>query len=487
MRSGLHHLISKLMLIFGLSLFLTAHAIVDNDSHEILFNPPDIKNGVILSVQDCVSLAFKNSPKIRRKKYELDIAKNNVKLAQSRYFPVLGAGVGFQYERNSDDVYYDKKYRDLPNVSVAISKMIWDFGRTSALIKMEKFYKIAAEYEFVDELCHTLFDIKAKYYTTLRDAAYADIAKENVDLNKRFLNIAHGDIDKTTAKVYTKSSDAKHLDAVGNYEIAKINLANSMYIDSRIDYSIKNTPTFLNNSYDTAFKPIDMPFEDDKALDIAYKNSPDLAVLNNTKNAMEESLNYVKKAYMPELSAGIGYGFNNTNFASNNNMTVGVNLSSSINAMELKYSIDNSKAQISIADNEIQIFKKDLEYEILRALGNVDYYGRLVMLHEQEVKNASNTLDLAFKKYKNNQLDYTALHDSIEDYIYAKEKYILNLYNYNMSLIQTEMAMHYHMVDIHHKAEHAMHHHADELIEHLNAALDCNKKENKKNKIRKKK
>ena len=33
--------------------------------------------------------------------------------------------------------------------------------------------------------------------------------------------------------------------------------------------------------------------------------------------------------------------------------------------------------------------------------------------------------------------------------------------------------MHYHIVDIHHKSNHAVHYHSEELIKHLNEALGC--------------
>ena len=107
------------------------NAISEPDEEEMLFNAPiEVKNGTKLSIFDCVSLAFKNSPKIRRKKYELDIAKSNVGIAKSQYFPTLSAGVGFNYERNSDSIYYDKRYRDLPNVGVSLSQLIYNFGKT---------------------------------------------------------------------------------------------------------------------------------------------------------------------------------------------------------------------------------------------------------------------------------------------------------------------------------------------------------------------
>ena len=47
------------------------------------------------------------------------------------------------------------------------------------------------------------------------------------------------------------------------------------------------------------------------------------------------------------------------------------------------------------------------------------------------------------------------------------------------------MAMHYHIVDIHHKSEHAMKYHSEELIEHLNKVLGCDEHETKRIKTKK--
>lgn len=71
------------------------------------------------------------------------------------------------------------------------------------------------------------------------------------------------------------------------------------------------------------------------------------------------------------------------------------------------------------------------------------------------------------------------------DYTSAMTTYVESLYNYNIALIQVEMAMHYHIVDIHHKSEHAMHYHSAELIEHLNKVLGCDEHEEKKIRTRK--
>lgn len=468
-------------------------AIEDDD----LFKPIDIHDGSVLTILDCVSTAFKNSPKIKRQKYNLDIAKSNLGIAKSQYFPVINIGAGFYNENNSDNNYYNSHYRELPSVGVSVNKLVWNFGKTTAYIKMEEFYKIGAEYEFMDSLCNTLFDVKLKYYALLRAKALQLVAQNNVEINENFLKLAQTKRrpDIKTAELNLSESEIKLLEAQNEYKNAKIDLNNSMYLDSQPDYTIKDTHTFsYGNDYayneksnrSEAFIPMTFTFPLDKAVEIAYDNSPDLSVLVATKQAMEQNLLYIKRTYLPDLTANAGYGFNNSNQTANNSFKVGVNLASSVNLMELKHSIKGADAQLSIADNEIELFKKDLYFEVKKALNNVDKYQNQIPTAKMEVEQSLENLHLVEEQYKSNQLNYVALQDARKDYTNALTKYIETMYDYNVSLIQVEMAMHYHIVDIHHKSDHAVHYHSDELIKHLNEVLGCDEKEVQQ-KIKKKK
>ena len=468
-------------------------AIEDDD----LFKPIDIHDGSVLTILDCVSTAFKNSPKIKRQKYNLDIAKSNLGIAKSQYFPVINIGAGFYNENNSDNTYYNSHYRELPSVGVSVNKLVWNFGKTTAYIKMEEFYKIGAEYEFMDSLCNTLFDVKLRYYALLRAKALQLVAQNNVEINENFLKLAQTKHrpDIKTAELNLSESEIKLLEAQNEYKNAKIDLNNSMYLDSQPDYTIKDTHTFsYGNDYayneksnrSEAFIPMTFTFPLDKAVEIAYANSPDLSVLVATKQAMEQNLLYIKRTYLPDLTANAGYGFNNSNQTANNSFKVGVNLSSSVNLMELKHSIKGADAQLSIADNEIELFKKDLYFEVKKALNNVDKYQNQIPTAKMEVEQSLENLHLVEEQYKSNQLNYVALQDARKDYTNALTKYIETMYDYNVSLIQVEMAMHYHIVDIHHKSDHAVHYHSDELIKHLNEVLGCDEKEVQQ-KIKKKK
>lgn len=477
-------------LLFGMGSL--SYAIEDEHDHSELFRPIIVQDGMELSVADCVAAAFKNSPKIRRQKYNLDLAKSNVGIAKSQFFPVIGAGVGYLHQNNSNGDYYAIKYRELPNVGVTVNQLVFDFGKSTANIKMEEFYKIGAEYEFMDSLCHTLFDVKLKYYNLLRQEALLKVAKNNVEINEKLLALGRSkdSEDVQTASLQLNKARIQLIETQNNYHHAKINLDNAMYLGYQPDYKIKSTHTFSYNNdyaYDEpqgkadAFEPEIFQFPLDRAVDIAYDNSPDLHVLINTKKAMEQSLKYVKRKYLPELRANAGYGYLNTNTqSSNNGLTIGVNLSTDVNFMELKHSIKGANTQLALADNEIELFKKDLYYEVKRALSNVERSQSQIPIARMAVVNSIENLRIIEAKYIDDTLDYYAVHDARQEYIEALTRYINTLYEYNKSLIEVEMAMHYHIVDIHHKSEHAVHYHSDELIKHLNEALGCDEKEIKK-------
>ena len=463
-----------------------------HDEHEELFKTVIIKDGSVLNMSECVALAFRNSPKIKHRKYELDLAKSNVGRAKLAFFPVIGAGVGFYNENNSNRQEYYQYHRELPNVAVAINQLVWDFGKSTANIKMEEFYKIGAEYEFMDSLCSTLFDVKEKYYDVLKAQALVTIAEDNVELCKKYLKIAKGKPDKTTAQVNLSKALFELEYKKTLLQNAKVNLSNAMFIENTPKYGIANTKTFAYNhdyGYEEQkippkFVPQKFDFDKKDALDIAYANSPDLKVLESTKKAMEQALKYIKKTYLPELSANVGYGFNNayepsTDRFSNNSLAVGVNLSTSVNIMELKHSIKGADAQLKMADNDISLFKKDLYFELQRAFNNVEFAQSDVPYAQNTATQALENLNIVEKLYVDGQLNYVALQDARKDYITAMQNYITSLSFYNESLIQVEKAMHYHIVDIHHKSQHAVVSHSDELIEHLNEALSCDEKEPK--------
>ena len=116
-------------------------------------------------------------------------------------------------------------------------------------------------------------------------------------------------------------------------------------------------------------------------------------------------------------------------------------------------------------------------FEVKRAFNNVEKTEKEIPTAKIEVIQALENFDVVEKKYIAGEVNYLAMLNARKDYISALTAYVNSLYDYNIALIQVEMAMHYHIVDIHHKSEHAMRYHSKELIEHLNKVLGCDEHE----------
>ena len=213
----------------------------------------EIKKNDVLSLQECASIAINNSPLIKKYAYNLKIASSNLGIAKSEYFPTIGVGAGVYQEYNTNKNYPNtSSYRELPSADAYLRQLLWNFGKTSSLIRMNHFYKIAAEYEFMDSICSTIYDVKIKYYNVLKTQGILEIAKTNLEINEqnvhRTKSFSKSDpkklVDYIDSKVYLSEAQMQLTEAENNYNLALADLGNSLYVAQSPDFTIKN---LINN------------------------------------------------------------------------------------------------------------------------------------------------------------------------------------------------------------------------------------------------
>ena len=56
-----------------------------------------VEKNAVLNIKDCIEIALQNSPLIKKARYNYGIAKGNLGVAKSDYFPTLGVGTGYNY------------------------------------------------------------------------------------------------------------------------------------------------------------------------------------------------------------------------------------------------------------------------------------------------------------------------------------------------------------------------------------------------------
>ena len=469
----------------------------DNHHHHAI----KVKDNTILSIRDCISIGIQNSPVIKEFAYRLEIAKSNVGLAKSMYFPVLSAGTGYNQSFNSNKVDFYRNYRELPYVGVSLNTMIWNFGKTTADIRMEEFLKIAATYEFEDSVCSTVFDIKKHYYNFLRAKYLYEIEKINFDLQKNLeIKIKNCKRDESITKAAILNAELELskikvdlLESEKNYLNAKEELNNSMFLKDAPDFSVYDTKTFsfepvnqsaikmVNYKQDIGISKDDIFFnykkyDYDNAVKIAYNNSPDIKALTATKNAMNQALISVKRNYYPELKAGVGYDFVNSNKYSNNGLNINVGMDASLNAMRQKYDIKGAKAQLDLADTQITTFKDNLYFKVRENINLVDAAYKTIPICKKRMGMAAKYFEQCVLNYEEGKIDQLELEDAKARYIESMTDYVNSQYGYNIALIKLEMSMHEHLLDYHDDAEHVMNYHSGDENNALGKLIRCGKK-----------
>ncbi len=454
--------------------------LVFSDMSAYSFEPKSslIEKGAKLTISDCIQIALDNSPYIRQAAYNYKISKNDVNIAKASYFPTIGVNTGYYLtdtKRSGRDMssnYY--------NLSTSLNQLIWNFGKTSSQIRMQKFNKIAALYTFDNTVLDTIFSVKTNYYGVLAAKATMDVNRANVQINERnyqrtkayYNEGIRSKIDLVNAEVYLSDSKINLVNSEQSYQNALVQLNNSMYIAHAPSYEILSTETFnfssneipvnlekisekkdiseppkgVSNAVLTTkvekmavmenykFKPFEYSFE--QCVELAEKNNPSLKAYSATIEAMKQYLLYIKRQYYPEITGSVGYGYRDQYNMNSFNASIG--LTSSVNILSTKYQIDNGKLQVQLAENDLNLAKQNLYFDVQNAYINMIQLERQIPLMAVSVRQTLENFELADGRYEVGLGDYIELQDAKVNYNNAQNNYVQAVYNYNVARANLE-------------------------------------------------
>ncbi len=444
----------------------------------------EITQGATLTLDDCIELAIKNSPEIDIYKQYIEINEARVGESKASYFPSIGASAGYDFA--SSENKYRASHSNSTSARVALNQLIYSFGKVFSQVKMQKFYKIAAEYDLENAILNTSNNVKSAYYAVLAAKANVDIQKANVLVNERqydrtkafFEEGLVSKIDLVNQEVYLSDAKIGLVDAENLYQTAILQLNSAMYVIESPDYNIENTETFnFKNNYaevnllnianvkanedgtieptnavlttqvekneileNYKFKPY--PFTMKESIEKAYKNRPDLLSMQATQDAVKEALSYTKKSYLPDLTGSVGYNWNNNSYYSTNGITMGAYLTTSnLNIMDTRLRIKESKAQLEIAKKNVDLVKQNIYFQVQNAYINMIQLEKNIPLMQTRVKQTLENYELADARYEVGLGNFIELQDAKENYNNAQRDYVQTIYRYNVALTDLQTAM----------------------------------------------
>lgn len=440
-----------------------------------------LQGGIVMTIDDCVNFALKHDPNLKIYEDVQKAQKSLIGQAKSNYFPNIYGGTGYnvgatQYSGDRDTYTRNNFY----GIDAGISQLIWDFGKTSAKINMNKFNYEAAGYDLAFQTAISAYNVRFNYTTVLAARANEGIYALSVKINqlnyertKAMYDVGlKSKIDVVNAQANLTQARIDLLQAQNSYQTALIALNASMsYLDAP-EYSITDTETFnfqngysIKNELDVAYdrknyddssvnaqlkdgailtskiekrdiiktyklKPYTTTLAD--SIKIAYDHRPDYKSAQLVVKAQEESLKAIKRSYYPALNASAQYNLNAyRNYNSNMFGIYGGLDFPTINGMNIKYQIDQGKALLDRAVNNVALIKRNVYFAVQRDYVTMKQYEKTIPLKSQKVAQALENFELADGRYAVGLGNYIELQTALKDYNNAQLDFVTAVFDYN--------------------------------------------------------
>ena len=432
-----------------------------------------------MTIDDCVDYAIVHNPNLSVSEERVKAAKAGIGQARSNYAPRLFGGVSYDHNINHG-TRVAKSNTDTMGFNVGISETIWDFGRTTAKIKMAKYDMLSSEYDHAWEELNVVYNVKINYYKVLMSLADLDIYEQNVRIQTlnyertkaMFDEGLKSKIDVVNAQVNLTDAKIQLVEGQNRLQTNILELKNSMYYQEDEPFIVQNTENFgfLKADYRkkiesvTIVKPMEHKIqrtEDglimlssgiehndiiqnfefkpytisrEEAVKQALELRPDLKSSEMLVSLQEESLKAIKRQYMPEISGDLSWGYTKSEHTYSSPLQVGASVGiGSINPYGIHYQIKEGESYLDIALHNLNIAKSDIYWEVQQNYVDMRQLERKIPLMNLKVKATLENFELADGRYSVGLNNYVELQDALKDYNTAQLNFVEAVFNYNVA------------------------------------------------------
>ncbi|WP_321516463.1 TolC family protein [Marinifilum fragile] len=416
---------------------------------------------------------LENNLSLKASKYDINLAKQEVKLANSQYLPNLTSSVtGSHIDPDLAEVSNGSNPEYTTSGNVSVEQLLFS-EQASGNIKIQKKLASASEENYNATEKDAILDAGVTFYNALIAKANYLINDENLRVTRKNFEIAQqnysagqtgkGDVLRWRSELALATQNI--VNAYTNFIQAMhaINQLLNNPIDYKIDikHSLVDEKTEDQFDYKGLIKLIDDPILRDKLLKyletVAIENAHELKSLQFNIEASERSAKlYQRSKFLPTIALQGGY--NHTFSKDGKGSTyptgivgapdgyynVGVQLSLPIfnqNQRSLnrqKSLIQQKQLNIQKENTETLIKKNvnDIVYALLSLYTNIE-------LSKLTTQTAKESLELMQISYSNGAIGITSLIDAQQAYFQAQQQQASAGYNFYLTLLQMERVLSY--------------------------------------------
>lgn len=386
----------------------------------------------ILSLQECIHIALKKNPEILASKEQVQKSFFKIGETRSEYFPDVELSVNAQksYQENRTGSEYLTQY----SAGVSLTQTLFDFGKTSKKVEIQKEFYRATEWQSKDIILQIVYNVKRAFFGVLKAKKQNETAQEVLRQAQKHLELARGfyevglkpKIEVTKAEVELSNAKLGLITAQRQLKEAFLNLKMAMGVIDIPDFDIKEEEYVLRK------------LDENEALNIAIERNPQLQVIRVNKQASIFTEEFVRREYFPTFTGLGNYGYTGE-FPLHQKWSLLFQMSLPLfSGWSTAYKLKQARA-----DTAYYFYKEDsLRQQITSQIKNL-----FIQLKEASqkidtlkiaLKQAKENLDLAMGRYEVGVGTSIEVVDAIVLYEQTNTQYWQAFYDYNVTYAEIE-------------------------------------------------
>ncbi len=399
-----------------------------------------------LSLEEAITFALQNHPRIERAQYEIEAAEAGERGARSRYYPwvdvegvlkdgLAGALGGLDFDGLPGSPFFNKAA-----VAVNLGFTAYDFGRTGNQVEEAGFTAASLRSRVAAVRATVVWMVKAAYYRCLQAEELRRVAQEIVEerrLTARQAQVYYdamlrSKLDANLARANVIEAEAELARAENRKRLAYAALNQAMGVTGRADYQLEPVRVDWEVSEST-----------EGMLERALAHRPDLQALSLEVQAVEAALDAARSERYPRLLAVASVG--KARFAEDldgQNWVVGVGVSVPVfTGFALESQIDRARANMLAAEANRKELLQKVRYEVERATLDLDTARAMARAAEARVSLSEEALRLATQRYGAQLGSFLDLREAEVALAKSKQEQVVAMYDFLIGTSTLELVV----------------------------------------------
>lgn len=402
---------------------------------------PVITAGETLTLAKVVAITRLNQPAILAALGNVNASQSRIGQAQAPYYPQVNGVAGYDRLSPEGNIYgvTDDSTYDRLGAGLNASQMLYDFGRTSTKVEVQKTSLDAARADLNAANDLAVFKAKLAYYDILKIARNTEVAAETVKQFEQHLEQAKGffaagvkpKYDVTKAEVDLSHAKLVQIQVENNLRLARVTLNNAMGLPNAPDYRLEDTLTSVKFT---------LPFED--ALQQALEHRPDLKALILKKQAAQQAVDLARKGDAPTLSGNAGAAYSGDVDTMDEGWSAGVALTVPIfNGHLTRHQIGEAQANADILAAGVTALQQTIHKEVEQSYLNLHEADERISATRLAIQQAEENSRIASGRYTAGVGSPVEVTDADILLVQAKADHNQALYDYRMAQTTIEQSI----------------------------------------------